>query len=302
MKARNVHFRGGYNFLGLPEEDSRYKDARAVILPVPYDSTTSYHPGTRNGPMALIAASRNVELYDIDLECEPLVTGIHTLPELEPDMSGPEATVKNVENAVRAICRDTKFPFMLGGEHSLTTGPVRVMQELYGKDVCVLQLDAHADLRERYENTVFNHASVMARAVDLMPVTQVGIRNISQGEMDWVKKTAHKGIFWAKDLQGDPKTWIPKIVKQLKKKVYITVDLDVFDSSIMPAVGTPEPGGMLWYPMVSLLETVIREREVVGMDVVELCPIPGFIAPDFLAAKLVFKMLATLFDRNGWIA
>lgn len=301
MSLKRVHFRGGYNFLGLPPEDCSYADSRAVILPVPYDSTTSYRAGTRDGPSAILMASRNVELFDHELGCEPLNQGVCTLPELEPDMSGPRATVKAVEDAVAGILADGKFPVMLGGEHSLTTGPVKALRAVGEDDLSVLQLDAHADLRESFENTPFNHASVMRRVSELAGITQVGIRNLSAGEMEFVKRTGHDGIFWAHDLAGPGEDWIKRVVKRLRRRVYITIDLDVFDPSIMPAVGTPEPGGLLWYPVLNLLREVILNREVVGCDVVELCPIPGLIAPDFLAAKLLFKMLAYVFARKGWI-
>lgn len=301
MSIKNIHFRGGFNFLGLPDVDTAYGKSNAVILPVPYDSTTSYMPGTRNGPFSILTASRNVELYDSELGCEPLSKGIHTLPEIEPDMRGPDATIKVVESAVSQLLKDEKFPVMLGGEHSLTTGPVKALKKKYPKDLCVLQLDAHADLRDEFENTPFNHASVMRRVIEFAPLTQVGIRNISEGEMTFVRKIRHRNIFWARDLQTPSDEWIPRVISGLSKKVYITIDLDVFDPSIMPSVGTPEPGGLTWYPVLSLLERVIREREIVGLDVVELCPIPGLVAPDFLAAKLVFKILGNLFLKNGWV-
>lgn len=302
MSLDKLHFRGGYNFLGLPAEETSYENAHAVILPVPYDSTTSYRAGTREGPAALLMASRNVELYDIDLDCEPLNSGVCTLPELEPDMSGPQATVKNVEAAVAAICADHKFPVVLGGEHSISTGPIRALRKKYGEEFSVLQLDAHADLRDSYENTPYNHASVMRRVFDVAELTQVGIRNISTGEMEFVREVRHDGIFWAHDLQGPADDWILRVVDRLKKHVYISIDLDVFDPSIMPAVGTPEPGGLLWYPVMQLLDAVVAKKNIVGFDVMELCPIPGQIAGDFLAAKLVFKLLGKVFARNGWIA
>ena len=302
MTFKRVHFRGGYNFLGLPIEDCTYENAKAVILPVPYDSTTSYRAGTRDGPSAILAASRNVELYDRELDCEPLNFGICTLQELEPDMSGPKATVAAVEKTVAQLHSDRKFPVMLGGEHSLTTGPIQAIHKTFGDDFTVLQLDAHADLRESYENTPFSHASVMRRVMKMADITQVGIRNISSGEMDFVRKSGHEGIFWARDIAVEPgEAWIERVVRSLRRNVYITIDLDVFDPSIMPAVGTPEPGGLLWYPVLSLLREVVSKRVVVGFDVVELCPIPGFIAPDFFTAKLVFKLLGLIFKKNDWL-
>ncbi|NCB38585.1 MAG: agmatinase [Erysipelotrichia bacterium] len=302
MSLESVHFKAGYNFLGLAEEDSRYEDARAVIIPVPYDSTTSYRAGTREGPAAILTASRQVELFDLDLQCEPVVSGVHTLPELEPDMQGPAATIANIESAVRAVIADGKFPVMLGGEHSITTAPVKALKEKYGDTLSVLQLDAHSDLRESYEKTPFSHASVMRRVFDLAKITQVGIRNTCRDEMEFIKKSGHDGIIWASEMTGNDLAWVDRVMKRLSHDVYITIDLDAFDPSIMPAVGTPEPGGMLWYQTLHLLNRVIDEKNVVGFDVVELCPIPGNIASDFMAAKLVFKMLGRIFRKNSWIA
>ncbi len=304
MSLDKVQFCGDYNFLGLPDEDTLYDDAKAVIIPVPYDSTTSYQAGTRNGPSAIIMASRQVELFDLDLQCEPLLCGVHTLPELEPDMQGPAETLANIENAVRAVVDAGKFPVILGGEHSITTAPIKVLKEKYGDKLSVLQLDAHSDLRESYESTPFSHASVMRRVFDLAKITQVGIRNTCKDEMEFVKKTGHDGIFWAHDIcsGSSDDSWMDKVLARLSDDVYITVDLDAFDPSIMPGTGTPEPGGMLWYPTLKLLSRVIEEKNVVGFDVVELCPIPGNVASDFLAAKLVFKMLGRIFKKNGWVA
>jgi agmatinase len=302
MSLDKVQFCGDYNFLGLAKEDTLYEDARAVIIPVPYDSTTSYRAGTREGPSAIIMASRQVELYDLDLQCEPVVANLHTLPELEPDMQGPAETLQNLENAVRAVVDDDKFPVILGGEHSITTAPIKVLKEKYGESLSVLQLDAHSDLRDAYENTPFSHASVMRRVFDLAKITQVGIRNTCKDEMEFIKKTGHDGIFWAHDICTGDDSWIDKVLNRLSDNVYITIDLDAFDPSIMPAVGTPEPGGMLWYQTLKLLTRVIEEKKVVGFDVVELCPIPGNIASDFFAAKLVFKMLGRIFKKNGWVA
>ncbi|MGM0599387.1 MAG: agmatinase [Candidatus Rifleibacteriota bacterium] len=301
MSLDKVQFCGAYNFLGLPEEDANYEDARAVIIPVPYDSTTSYRAGTREGPAAILMASRQVELYDLELETEPLNSGVHTFPELEPDMQGPEATLKNIENAVRSVVGENKFPVILGGEHSITTAPVSVLREKY-PDLSILQLDAHSDLRESYENTPYSHASVMKRIFEPGRLTQVGIRNTCKDEMDFIKKTGHDGIFWAHEIfAGNDDSWMDKVLERLNDNLYITIDLDAFDPSIMPAVGTPEPGGLLWYQSLKLLNRVIDEKNVVGFDVVELCPISGNIAPDFMAAKLVFKMLGRIFKKNNWI-
>ena len=301
MPLHHLPLRGGYNFLGLPNEETTYQKARAVVLPVPYDGTTSYRAGTRDGPAAILMASRNVELYDIELGCEPLNKGVFTFPELEPDMRGPGETIERLTAAFDTMIADDKFPVLLGGEHSLTTGPVRAFKRKFGDALSVLQLDAHADLRDEYEHTPFNHAAVMRRVIDLAEITQVGIRNISAEEMEFVKEIDHQGIFWGHQIVGTDTSWMDQVIDRLKEHVYISIDLDAFDPSIMPAVGTPEPGGLLWYPVLELLMRVVRERHVVGFDVMELCPIPGSIAPDFLAAKLIFKLLGMVFVKNGWV-
>lgn len=301
MNFRSFRFRGGHNFLGLHAEENTYNDAKAVILPVPYDSTTSYRSGTREGPTAIIQASKNIELFDIALGCEPLNTGVFTMPEVEPDMAGPEATVKGVEEIVDQIVQDGKLPVVLGGEHSISTAPAAAMAKRFPDSFSVLQIDAHADLRESYENTPYNHASVMSRIIKFAPVTQVGIRNISGSEMEFVRSSGHKGIFWAHEIKPSNSSWMYRVVEQLQPNVFVTIDLDGLDPSIMPAVGTPEPGGLLWDQVTDLMEKVIAKRNVVGFDVMELCPIPGNIAPDFLAAKLVFRILAEIFNKNGWI-
>ena len=301
MPLSNLPLRGGYNFLGLPNENTPFEAAHAVVFPVPYDSTTSYRAGTRDGPSSILMASRNVELYDIELGCEPLNTGVITLSELEPDMRGPGETIDRLTRVMEALVEANKFPVMIGGEHSLTTAPVRALKKKYGTTLSVLQLDAHADLRDEYEHTPFNHAAVMRRVIDLVDITQVGIRNISAEEMDFVKEIDHQGIFWAHQIAGPDSSWMDRVVERLTEHVYISIDLDAFDPSIMPAVGTPEPGGLLWHTVLDLLLRVVQKRQVVGFDVMELCPIPGFVAPEFLAAKLIFKLLGLVFVKNGWV-
>lgn len=300
MILDSVNFRMSYNFLGLHDEVSRYEDSKAVIIPVPYDSTTSYRAGTREGPAAILAASRQVEPFDLDLKCEPLTYGIHTLPELEINVDSPEETIKNLENATRVVLNDGKFPVMFGGEHSLTPGPVRACAEKY-KNLSVLQLDAHSDLRDIYEKSHNSHACAMRRCWDYAKLTQIGIRNTGIDEWEFIQQVKHDGIIWAEELLDPSKKWIDKAMNRLTENVYITVDLDAFDSGIMPSTGTPEPGGMTWYQAMDILLKVIEERNVVGFDIVELAPIPGVIAPDFFAAKLAFKMLSRIFNKNGWI-
>ena len=294
-------FRGGYNFLGLADEDCRYEESKAAIIPVPYDSTTSYRAGTREGPSAIISASRQVELYDIQLKKEPLLSGLHTLPEVEPDMRGPKMTLQNVEKVVNTVVADGLFPVILGGEHSISIAPVKALKKKFG-NLSVLQIDAHADLRDEFENTPHNHACVMRRIWDVANnIAQVGIRNISAQEAKFIEENNHQAIYWAHDI-SDPSniSWHESVINNLGDNVYITIDLDGFDPSIMPAVGTPEPGGLQWHNSIELLNKVIEQKNVIGFDVVELCPLPGNIVSDFFAAKLVFKLLGKIFTKNSW--
>jgi agmatinase len=284
----NFPTRAPYTFLGLQND---FKKAKAVVLPVPYDSTTSYRSGTRDGPHAIIVASRQVELYDIELKKSIGLDDVYTTDELEPSMAGPEQTIRRVESAVSEIAKNSKFPLMFGGEHSITLGAARALKKHY-KDLCVLQLDAHADLRDEYEDTKYNHACVMRRVREVACAVQAGIRNISSEEIAYVKKENVKNIFFENDFDID------KIVSALGKNVYISIDLDCLDPSIMPAVGTPEPNGLSWEQVNRMLKEVFAKKNVVGADIVELAPITGNSAPDFLAAKLGLGILMRKFYQN----
>ncbi len=276
------------NFGGLPKEYSEYRKAAFVVLPVPYEGTLSYRGGAREGPHAIIRASMNMELYDEELKSSLFEKGIHTLPEIEPDFSSPEKMADRVYETVRGLVKDGKKVVVLGGEHSVSLGAVKALKEKFPK-LSVLQIDAHSDLRGSWENTKFSHACVMKRITELCPAVQVGIRSVSEEEEEDIKKQGRR-IFWAKDIAGKT-DWIKRAVAQLTDDVYITVDLDGLDPSIMPATGTPEPGGLMWYETLNLLRNVCEKKNVVGFDVVELSPIPGNIAPDFLAARLAYKLI-----------
>ena len=283
-----LHSRPPYNFPGIESELSSFGRARVVVLLVPYDSTTCYKGGSRNGPHAIITASRQMELYDEELGYEPAGIGIHTLDELEPSMNSPEETVERIEDAVSEIIENRKFPLVLGGEHSISLGAVRALAKKY-RGMSVLQLDAHSDLRDEFEGTKFGHTSVMRRIGELCDTVQAGIRSMSREEADYAKKKKLK-LFHIKD------SLKPKfIVSSLKKDVYVTIDLDVFDPSEVPAVGTPEPGGLHWHEVLSILKEVAASRNVVGFDVVELCPLEGNSSSDFLAARLAYKFLGYIF-------
>lgn len=286
------------NFCGLSEEDSRYETSRAVIFPVPLERTTTYERGTRNGPAAIIAASRNLELYDEELEREPYKEiGIHTLPAIDTMDGTLDEVLTELFSAELALLEDNKFPVVLGGEHSLTPPLVSAMAKKY-RDLSVLQIDAHADLRNEYQANPSSHACAMRRVVEVCPAVQVGIRSISEEEAKAVPSLRTK-IYWAKDIVRAPlKPWIAKVLADLSPHVYLTVDLDGFDPSLVPATGTPEPGGLDWYQVTSLIRAVADHKKIVGMDVVELLPQPGDHASDFLAAKLIYKSLGYIFCKE----
>ena len=276
-----------YNFGGL--ENQNYRTSKVVIVPVPYESTTYYVSGTKEGPWAIINASRHMELYDIERNKDISKSGIFTLEELEPSKNSPKETVSRIENLITKILDDNKIPFMIGGEHSVTVGAVSAFKKKYSThNLSVLQLDAHSDLRNEFEGTKFHHACVIRRITqDLkLPVTQVGIRSVSLEESEYIKESKKNNIFYGRKYTPE------EVINTLKENVYLTLDLDVLDPSIMPSVGTPEPGGLYWDEVLNLLEEVSKSRKIVGADVVELSPMPGFIAPDFLAAKLVYKVIS----------
>jgi agmatinase len=281
-----------FTFGGLLPEDSAFDQAQVVILPIPYEQTTTYGTGTKEGPHALIAASRHMELYDEELDYEVYQVGIHTLRELETIASGPGAMLERITQVTRDLLQRGKFIVGLGGEHTLSFGLVRAFAERF-PDLSVLQIDAHADLREAYQGTPYNHASVLRRITELVPAVQVGIRSLSREEAAWVKARGRR-LFYASEVVRSPNIAMA-ISEALSEHVYITICLDGFDPSIMPAVGTPEPGGLGWYDVLGIVRRVAETRHIVGFDVVELFPIPGNFAPDFLAAKLVYKVLGYRF-------
>ncbi len=274
------------NFADLPEEYSSLDKTKIVILPVPYDGTSTWQKGADKGPEALIEASTHVELYDIETDSQVYLKGIHTAEPVDVNISS-EQIVESVETAVRPYLEKDKFVVLVGGEHSVSTGSVKAHLEKYS-DFSVLQLDAHSDLRDEYEGSKFNHACVMARISEMCPIVQVGIRSMDYSEKASLDKSR---VFFAEDIHGSS-DWMEKVLSRLSEKVYITIDLDVFDPAIMPSTGTPEPGGLLWYNVLMLLKRVFVDKEVIGFDIVELCPNETNKAPDFLAAKLIYKLLS----------
>jgi agmatinase len=286
------------NFGGLPDEHSQYATSRAVIFPVPLERTTSYEHGTRNGPAAILAASRNMELYDEELELEPYKEiGIHTLPAIDTSDGTLDEVISEIFTAQLGLLEDGKFTVALGGEHSLTPPLVSATAKKF-KDLSVLQIDAHADLRDEYHGNPASHACAMRRVVEVCPAVQVGIRSLSVEEAQAIPHL-NTSIYWAKDIARAPlKSWIAKVLADLSPNVYLTIDLDGFDPAFVPATGTPEPGGLDWMQVTSLIRAVADHKKIVGMDVVELLPQPGDHASDFLAAKLVYKCLGYIFCQQ----
>lgn len=263
-----------------------------VILPVPYEATTSYQAGTRDAPHEIIWASRNVELYDEELEKETYTIGIHTLDEMIPVLGNADAMMEALYAVSRQIVQAGKFQVTLGGEHAITSPLVRAHLEKW-PGLGVLQIDAHADLRDSYEGSKHSHASALRRVVELCPVVHVGIRNISKEEVD-VLPTLRSTIFFMKDIEKDPQ-WYVKAVDALPEYVYFTIDIDGMDGSLMPATGTPEPGGLTWQDIMNLSRELTSRRKVVGLDLVELSPQGGVKAPAFLCAKMIYKILGQVF-------
>lgn len=287
------------SFLGLPPGENPAEAARAAILPIPYDLTTSYQPGARRGPLAILEASTHLETYDDELARESWEgIGIVTLPAVVPDTAGPAATLARIEEAAQEVVASGRFLIGLGGEHSVTAPLVRAVRRRFPR-LGVLQLDAHADLRESFEGSPHNHACVMKRLLDEgVPIAQVGIRSLTAQEHGLIRSGAVCTVFAEEAMGRQVESWLPRVLAALPQEVYVTVDLDALDPAIMPATGTPEPGGLDWYRTLELLRGVAAARRLVGFDVVELAPIPGHVAPDFLAAKLVYKLFGYAFYRS----
>jgi agmatinase len=281
----------GGAFLGLEAEDCSWETARVAVLSVPFDGTSTYQKGADRGPAALLEASAQVELYDMRTHTEVHRLGICTLAELPCRQDeDPCALAERVEEAVGGLLDAGRFPVLLGGEHSVSIGAIRAAQRRV-EGLTVLQVDAHADTREEYHGSPCNHASIMARAREGGPVIQVGIRSLDASEVPGMDPAR---VHPAHRIHRDPH-WLDKVEAQLTPMVWLTIDLDGLDSSQMPSTGTPEPGGLSWNQLNDLVERVARKSQVVGFDVVELKPVPGNAAPDFLAARLVQRMLAEVF-------
>ena len=266
-----------------------YSESGIIIVPVPYDETSTWMRGADKGPEAILEASVNLEFYDVETASEAYLKGIHTMNPIIQKGS-PENLIEDVYYRILCLLADNKFPVIIGGNHTVSIGSIKAFSEYYN-DLTVLQLDAHADLRQTYEGSEFNHACTMARASEFAPIVQVGIRSMSAEELPFAQK---ERIFYAHELYYDKKLY-DKAIDKLTENVYITIDLDVFDPSLMPSTGTPEPGGQEYFELLHFLKEVIKKKNVVGFDVVELCPSESNKSPDFIAAKIIYQLLSYRF-------
>ncbi len=282
------------NFLGLEGELADWSRAGVVILPVPYEATVSYQGGAKRGPAAIIDASRYIELYDQELDGEPADCGVATLPALHLTGAGPDAAIGELRGAYDQVldAAGDRLVILLGGEHSVSSAPILAHAERLpaSQRLSVLQFDAHSDLRTEYEGSPFSHAAVMARCIDQVDLVSVGIRALTSEERELIRTRANLTTIFAEEMWAND-GWIDRAMQALGDPVYITFDVDYFDPSLIPATGTPEPGGPEWYPTLRLLRRVFAERRVVGVDVVELAPLAGSAASDFAVAKLIYKMI-----------
>lgn len=281
------------NYAGIPDKYGRLEDAQVVLIPVPYDGTSTWQKGADKGPQAFLHASENMELYDIETRTEPYRKGIYLAPPVSEN-STPEKMVEAVHKTAKNYINQDKFVTLFGGEHSISIGSIRAFNEAFN-DLTVLQIDAHADLRESYEGSRCNHACAVHEASKNTKLIQVGIRSMDISELEHMTEDQ---VYFAHDMVNDD-DWMSDSISQMTENVFITIDLDAFDPSILPSTGTPEPGGLLWYEMTDYLKQVFKKKNVVGFDIVELCPDPQEKSSDFLAAKLYYKMLAYKFKYSN---
>ena len=276
-------------YAGIPEELAKLERAKIVLIPVPYDGTSTWQKGADKGPEAFLEASKNMELYDIETDTEVYQQGVF-LTDAVTENTSPEAMVKAVHKTTKHYIKKNKFVTIFGGEHSISIGTIRAFNVMYSS-LTVLHIDSHADLRKTYEGSNCNHACAVYEASQTTNLIQIGIRS-----MDSLEKTVmdEEKTYFAHDMAVDD-TWMDSAIDQMTDNVFITFDLDAFDSSILPSTGTPEPGGLLWYETLEFLKQVFEEKNVVGFDIVELCPNKHEKSSDFLAAKLYYKMLSYKF-------
>jgi len=278
------------NYAGIPDEYAQLNSSKIVLIPVPYDGTSTWGKGADKGPEAFLEASANMEIYDIETDSEVYKNGVF-LADPVNEKSSPEAMVEAVHKKASEYIKMGKFVTLFGGEHSVSIGSIRAFKENFD-NLTVLQFDAHADLRPEYEESKCNHACAVHEAQHTTNLVQIGIRSMDTVEKPFLKK---ENCFFAHQIFADP-DWMNKALSRITDNVFITIDLDVFDSSIMPSTGTPEPGGLNWYQVIDFIKMVIKNKNVVGFDIMELCPNDINRGPDFLAAKLYYKILSYVFN------
>jgi agmatinase len=281
------------NYAGIPDKYARIDEAKVVLIPVPYDGTSSWQKGADKGPEAFLHASENMELYDIETRSEVYRKGIYLAPAVTEN-SSPEKMVDMVHKTVKNYIQQEKFVTIFGGEHSISIGTIRAFNECF-EDLTVVQIDAHADLRPEYEGSKCNHACAVYEASQHCNLIQVGIRSMDVSEKEHMDENQ---TYFAHDMVSD-EDWMDDAIGQMTPNVFITIDLDAFDPSIMPSTGTPEPGGLLWYETLDFLKLMFKKKNVVGFDIVELCPNENEKSSDFLAAKLYYKMLSYKFKYEN---
>nr|WP_298923709.1 agmatinase [uncultured Allomuricauda sp.] len=279
-------------YAGIPEEYASAEKSKVVLIPVAYDGTSTWGKGADKGPEAFLEASENMELYDIETDSEVYREGIY-LTETLDDFDSPESMVDTVHKMAKDFINRNKMVTMIGGEHSISIGAIRAFNEAY-QGLTVLQIDAHADLRKEYNGSKYNHACALYEASQTTNLVQVGIRSMDQAE-NMIMNRDH--VFFAHEMISDD-YWMDNVLDLMTDNVYITFDLDALDPSILPSTGTPEPGGLFWYETLEFLKLIFKECNVVGFDIVELCPNGKEKASDFLAAKLYYKMLSYKYKQN----
>src|SRR3989338_1036891 len=280
------------SFGGTDNNLASFENAKVVVLPVQYGKTVSYRKGTEKGPAAILEASDKMELFDEELDREPYRVGINTADLLGVEDLEPGDMINTVEKKVSDIFKHNKMPVILGGEHSVTIGAAAASKKRY-KDLSILYFDAHCDIRDAFEGFRYSHACVARRLLEIAPVVEAGVRSLSREEKDFLSSKNIR-VLTMSDIAGSP-NWYHGVKDELTKDVYISIDLDVFDTSIMPSVGTPEPGGMGWYEFLKALRCIISGKNIAGFDVVELCPIEDIIGPDYMAARLIYKLIGYIF-------
>jgi agmatinase len=280
-------------FAGIDEPYCSYDNAAVLLQSIPYDGTSTWGKGADRGFSAFLEALENMELYDIETDSEAYRHGVHILPDISESRS-PEHVFEAVYKKTTELLATGKYLTFFGGEHSVSIGVIKAFYEKY-ENLTVLQLDAHADLRDSYGGTPYNHACAVHDASRNANLVQVGIRSADSSEMQYLNR---QQCYFAEDIYGD-ESWMEKSIAQMTERVYLTIDLDAFDPSIMPATGTPEPGGLLWNPTIKYLRKVFEAKTVVGFDITEFAPLEGQHAPQFLVAKLYYKLLSYKFKYNG---